>query len=235
MSFKTLIVMTSNNVLGDTGTAAGSWLEELAAPYFVFTDAGCKVDFASIRGGGAPLDPASVSEPWLMAAGKRLLEDAGVMKRLLTAPALSTIDTSAYDAVFLVGGAATMWDFPSDPAIGKALSSALRAGRIAGAVCHGVSGFLNPGVIAEIAKKRMTCISDREDTMIGMDKILPMMPEGPLRKAGAVMSFADEPFGCNAVRDGNLVTGQNPASAGKAAELILEAMRERAKAKAVPA
>ena len=235
MSSKILIVLTSNNVLGATGTAAGSWLEELAAPYYVLADAGCKVDFASIRGGSAPLDPASVSEPWLMPSGVRLLDDAGVMKRLLTAPALSTLDTSIYDAVFLVGGAATMWDFPSDPAVGKVLSAILRSDRIAGAVCHGVSGFLNPGVIAQISKKRMTCISDKEDTMIGMDKIVPMMPEGPLRKAGAIMSFADEPFGCNAIRDGNLVTGQNPASAAKAAQLILEALRERTKGKAVAA
>lgn len=229
MAFKVLMVLTSNNSLGATGPAAGSWLEELAAPYYVLQDAGCKVDFASVRGGGAPLDPASVADPWLLDSGKKLFEDASVMKRLLIAPALSTVKTSDYDAVFLVGGAATMWDFPNDPSVGKVLSEVIKAGGVAGAVCHGVSGFLNPGVIGEIAKKRMTCISDAEDKMIGIDKIVPMMPEGPLRKAGATLSFAAEPFGANAVRDGNIVTGQNPASAAQAATLVLEALRERAK------
>jgi putative intracellular protease/amidase len=227
MNFKVLMVLTSHNALGDTGSAAGSWLEELAAPYYVLGDAGCKVDFASVRGGGAPIDPVSVTDPWLTDSGKRLLDDGAATRKLLTAPALSQVDASAYDAVFLVGGAAVMWDFPHDETVGKVLGETLRSGRVAGGVCHGVGGFLNPGVVSQIAKRRMTCISDQEDALAGFDKIVPMMPESPLRKAGATLTFAAEPFGCNAVRDGNLVTGQNPASAGKCGALILEALRER--------
>lgn len=233
MSKKVLMVLTSQNRLGEKGPAAGSWLEELAGPYYVLADGGCKVDFASVQGGGAPIDPNSLGDPWLTDSGRRLLDDGDVTKRLLTAPALSTVNATEYDAVFMVGGAAVMWDFPTDPSVGMVLGETLRSGRVAGGVCHGVGAFLNPGVVGEIAKKRMTCISDKEDELAGFDKIVPSMPESPLRKAGAELSFAAEPFGCNAVRDGNLVTGQNPASAAECGTLILEALKERSSKKVV--
>lgn len=235
MTHKVLMVMTSQGSLGAGGAPAGSWLEELAGPYYVLKDGGCRVDIASVRGGTTPIDPASVAEPWLTDSGKRLLKDAEAMSRLVASPALSTVDAEQYDAVFLVGGAAVMWDFPNDPAVGQVLAKALKSSRVAGGVCHGVGGFLNPGVVSLVAKRRMTCISDKEDELAGFDKIVPAMPEAPLRKAGAILSFASEPFGCNAVRDGNLVTGQNPASAAKCGALILEALAEKTGSKAVAA
>lgn len=228
MAFKILLVMTSQDRLGDGGASAGSWLEELAAPYYVLLDAGCKVDFASVRGGEAPIDPASAADPWLTDNGRRLLDDAKAMKRLQDTPALSQINGADYDAVFLIGGAAVMWDFPSDPTVGKLLRDVLGSDRVAGGVCHGVAGFLNPGVVALVRQRRMTCISNNEDALAGYDKLVPFMPESPLREAGAQLSFAAEPFGDNAVRDGNLVTGQNPASAAACGRLILQALRERA-------
>jgi putative intracellular protease/amidase len=227
MSHKVLLVATSQNRLGDANTSAGSWLEELAAPYYTLLDAGCSVDVASVRGGEAPIDAASVVDPWLTDHGRRMLDDARTMKRLLDTPSLQQVRAADYDAVFLVGGAAVMGDFPSDAAVGTLLRETLDSGRIAGGVCHGVAGFLNPGVVAKISGRRMTCISDREDALAGYDQLVPFMPESPLRAAGATLSFAAEPFGCNAVRDGNLVTGQNPASAAQCARLMLEALRER--------
>ncbi len=226
MAFGVLFVLTSQDRLGDTDTAAGSWLEELAAPYFVLSDAGCKVDFASIKGGRAPLDPASLEAPWLTPNGTRLLEDADIRARLDATPALATVSTDAYDAVFLVGGAAVMWDFPKDPALGKVLREFAQKGRVTGGVCHGVAGFLNPLAGPIITGRQLTCISDQEDVLAGYDKLVPFMPESPLRKAGARLSFAPEPFGCHAVRDGRLITGGNPASAGRCGELILEALNE---------
>ena len=227
MSHKVLLVTTSQSRLGDDNTTAGSWLEELAAPYYTLLDAGCTVDIASVRGGEAPIDAASVVEPWLTDHGRRLLDDARTMKRLLSTPSLQQVRAADYDAVFLVGGAAVMGDFPSDASVGTLLRETLDGGRIAGGVCHGVAGFLNPGVVAKIAGRRMTCISDREDALAGYDRLVPFMPESPLRAAGATLSFAAEPFGCHAVRDGSLVTGQNPASAARCAVLMLEALRER--------
>ena len=235
MTFKVLLAMTSQNRLGDGGMEAGSWLEELAAPYYGLLDAGCQVDFATVRGGEAPIDPASATDPWLTDNGRRLLGDARAMKRLQDTPALSQLDGTIYDAVFMIGGAAVMWDFPSDAALGKLLREVLSSGRVAGGVCHGVAGFLNPGVASLISQHRMTCISDQEDVLAGYDKLVPFMPESPLREAGAELSFAAEPFGCNAVRDRNLITGQNPASAAACATLILQALRERSATSAATA
>jgi putative intracellular protease/amidase len=227
MASKILIVLTSQGRLGENGAAAGSWLEELAAPYFVFSDAGCKVDLASIRGGEAPIDPASLSDPWLTDNGRRLLDDAKLMARLHATPSLAQVKASDYDAMFLVGGAAVMWDFPSDPALGELMGIFLSSRRVTAAVCHGVAGFLNPAAVSHVRGRQMTCISDAEDRLAGYDNLVPFMPEAFLREAGATLSFAAEPFGRHAVRDGHVVTGENPASAGFCAQLVLDAIAER--------
>ncbi len=228
MSFKVLFVLTSQANFGDSNSSAGSWLEEFAAPYFVLTDAGHTVEFASIKGGEAPIDPVSLQEPWLTDAGRRLLNDAKVMGRLAKTLSLKDVDAAAFDGLYMVGGAAVMWDFPHDKTLGALLGDFSRSGRVFGGVCHGVSGLLNPHAGPDLVKgRRLTCISDQEDIMAGFDKIVPSMPESPLRKAGAQLSFAAEPFGANAVRDGNLVTGQNPASAAACGTLLIEAMSAR--------
>src|SRR5690606_1170252 len=104
------------------------------------------------------------------------------------------------DGIFLVGGAAVMWDFPSDPALGALIAGVHRDGGLMAAVCHGVAGLLNGGVPAELLRgRRLTCISDKEDELAGYDKVVPFMPEARLRDAGAELSFAAEPFGCHAV------------------------------------
>jgi putative intracellular protease/amidase len=227
MSFKVLLVLTSQDRLGSSAVPAGTWLEELAAPYLVLAKAGCEVGFASIKGGAAPIDPASMADPWLTDNGKHLLADTTVMERLGTTTALNGIDAHHYDALFMIGGAAVMWDFPKDPTLGALLRDFAQSGRILGGVCHGVAGFLNPLAGHIVIGRRITCISDNEDKLAGYDQLVPFMPEGPLRAAGAQLSFAAEPFGSHAVRDGALITGENPASAGPCGELILEALRER--------
>ncbi len=233
MTFKVLFVLTSQPNLGEGGGAAGSWLEELAAPYYVLVDAGHTVQFASISGGEAPIDPASLEAPWLTDSGRRLLDDAAAMAQLAKTPALKTVDGKAFDALFMVGGAAVMWDFPHDESLGALLTSYASSGRVFGGVCHGVAGLLNKHAAPGLVKsRRLTCISNQEDAMAGFDKIVPFMPETPLRDAGAELSFAAEPFGNNAVRDGNLVTGQNPASAGACGHLIIEALQARQRAAA---
>lgn len=230
MTYRVLMVLTSHKLLADGETAAGSWLEELAGPYKVFTAAGCAVDFASIKGGQAPIDPASLEAPWLSDAGRSVLDNARVMAQLAQTPALPSFDAAAYDAVFLVGGAAVMWDFPTDPALGRLLQQMGRQGRVTAAVCHGVAGFLNPGAAGLVAGKHITCISDAEDRLAGYDALVPFMPEAPLRSAGARLSFAAEPFGGHAVSDGLVITGQNPASAARCAELVVERMKKTARA-----
>jgi len=233
MTFKILFVLTSQTHLGDSDVAAGSWLEELAAPYFVLKDAGHQIQFATVKGGEAPIDPASLETPWLTDAGRRFLGDAASMARLASTPALEAVDAASFDALFMVGGAAVMWDFPHAPALGHLLSEFAQAGRVFGGVCHGVAGLLNthaaPGLLRS---RRVTCISDQEDRLAGFDTIVPFMPEQPLRDAGAELSFAAEPFGAHVMRDGALVTGQNPASAAGCGRALIEAMEARAAAAA---
>lgn len=226
MSFKVLLILTSQDRLGDSDTGAGTWLEELAAPYFVLSEGGCQVDFASIKGGEAPIDPASLKEPWLTDNGRRLLDNPKLMARLAETPALSAIKAVDYDAAFMIGGAAVMWDFPHDPALGALLGAFAGSGKPYGGVCHGVAGLLNPHAgVNLVAGRKLTCISDHEDALAGYDQLVPFMPESPLRAAGAQLSFAAAPFGANAMRDGNLITGQNPASAGACGALLLEALK----------
>jgi putative intracellular protease/amidase len=233
MSFKVLFVMTSQSHFGDSESAAGSWLEEFAAPYFVLTDAGHTVEFATIQGGQAPIDPVSLDAPWLTDAGRRLLDDAGIIARLSRTPSLKEVDAASFDGLYMVGGAAVMWDFPHDRTLGELLRSFSSSGRVFGGVCHGVSGLLNPHAGPDLVKgRRLTCISNQEDELAGFDKIVPSMPETPLRNAGAQLTFAAEPFAANAVRDGNLVTGQNPASAASCGQLLIEALSARQSAKA---
>src|SRR5690606_26093644 len=133
-------------------------------------DAGHTVEFASISGGEAPIDPASLEAPWLTDAGRRLLDDRAALASLAKTPALKAVDTSAFDALFMVGGAAVMWDFPHDESLGKALSDFAGSGRVFGGVCHGVSGLLNrhaaPGLVKS---RRLTCISNQEDALAGFD------------------------------------------------------------------
>lgn len=236
MTSKVLLVLTSQAQLGEGGAAAGSWLEELAAPYWVLRDAGCMPVLASVRGGEAPLDPASGAEPWLTDNGRRLLGDAEAMAQLKATPSLAALVAEDFDALFLVGGAAVMWDFPQDPLLGRLLRRFAESGRVFGGVCHGVAGLLNVHAGADLVKgRRLTCISDREDALAGYDQLVPFMPEAPLRAAGAILSFAAEPFGVHAVRDGRLVTGQNPASAGACGQLLLEALAVRERAAPVDA
>ncbi|WP_028081747.1 type 1 glutamine amidotransferase domain-containing protein [Solimonas soli] len=236
MASKVLLVLTSQAHLGEGGMAAGSWLEELAAPYWVLHDAGCVPVFASIRGGAAPLDPASRAAPWLTDDGRRLLDDGEAMALLGATPSLAALDADGFDAIFLVGGAAVMWDFPHDALLGRLLRRFADSGRAYGGVCHGVAGLLNPHAGPDFVKgRRLTCISDREDALAGYDKLVPFMPEAPLRAAGAILSFAAEPFGSHAVRDGLLVTGQNPASAGACGQLLIEALATRTRAEPVGA
>jgi putative intracellular protease/amidase len=221
MSKRILFVLTSQADLGASGVKTGSWLEELAASYYTLVDAGHRVEFASPRGGDAPLDPASFEAPWITDAGHRFRADRGAMQRVQTTPSLDAIDPAAYDAVYFIGGAGTVYDFPDNPRIGALLGALDKSGKPIAGVCHGVASLLNAVDGRPFAAGRaLTSISDAEDAAAGYDKLLPMMPEQPLKKAGARYSAA-APFEAHVVEDGNLITGQNPASAPLVAQKLL--------------
>jgi putative intracellular protease/amidase len=232
---RVLMVVTSNDRLGSTGGATGSWLEELAAAYFAFVEAGIEVAIASPRGGKVPLDPASLEVPWLTDCGRRLLAHTVALSRLEGSERLTDINARDFDAVILIGGAGAAWDLPFDRALIDILEVLHRHDRILAGVCHGVLGLT--GARREdgsllVAGCAVTGVSDEEEKLAGYDKVLPMLPQRRMIELGARYSRAAAAFGAHVVRDGNLITGQNPASATPLARTMIALLYEEQSADA---
>jgi len=225
MARKIVFILSSQADLGSPGTVTGSWLEEIAAAYYVLIDAGHQVVFASVKGGVAPVDPVSLNEPWLTPAGKRFLADDAAQQALRTTEPLNRVSLASIDAVYFVGGAGTVWDFPTDAGVARILEAMERDKKLVGAVCHGVCALLNgPAGKPYAAGRTITSFSDQEDIMSGLDKVLPFLTEGRLREKGVDVKVG-EPFAPHVVKERNLVTGQNPASAEGVARAMLEQLR----------
>lgn len=227
---KILIVTTSHDRLGDTGQPTGLWLEELATPYYTLADAGAALTLASIKGGAIPIDPKS-REPdgGVPASVERFLADPKAVAAARATPAIAQINAAEYDAIFLPGGHGTMWDLPESGALARAVGSAFDAGRIIAAVCHGPAGLISAkgaGGHPIVEGKRISSFTDSEEKAVGLAEVVPFLLEARLRLLGARFQTAPDfqPF---AVRDGNLITGQNPASSEKVAELVLEALKDK--------
>jgi putative intracellular protease/amidase len=223
MSRRILMVLTSRAKLGDTDQPTGAWLEELAASYNVFVDAGSTVTLASPAGGAAPIDPMSLQEPWLTADGKRFLEDETAQRALASTAPLSKIDARQFDAIYLVGGAATAWDFPSNPTLTGLVEQLHRAGKPVSGVCHGVLGLSDArssSGASILQGRKVTGISNAEETLTGFDKVVPVLPENRLKERGGQYSCAG-PLECHVMVDDIVLTGQNPASAGPLARAVL--------------
>jgi len=224
-----LIVVTSHDRLGSTGDQTGFWLEELAAPYYVFTDAGMAVDIASPRGGAAPYDPKSLdrtdSRP---KAVERFLADAEAKGKVEASLKLDAIAPGAYDAVFVAGGHGTMWDLPDSAALARLLGETFDRGAAVAAVCHGPAGLVSArrkDGKPIVDGRKLTGFTNAEEEAVKLTGVVPFLLESRLRELGGI--FTGGPlFQAHAVRDGNLVTGQNPASSERAAELVLEALRD---------
>lgn len=226
MTKRILMVVTSHDTLGESGAPTGIWLEELAASYYVFADAGADITIAAPRAGIAPLDPASLEVPWLTESGQRFLKDAAAMARLAGCSSLAALRPLDFDAAYLVGGAGTAWDFPGDAALAAVVEGLWRAGRPVSGVCHGVLGLTaacDKDDRSIIAGRAVTGISNAEEAMTGYDKLVPVLPESRLRDLGGRYSCA-APLAAHVVRDGLLLTGQNPASAGPLAQAVVDAL-----------
>jgi len=219
MSKRIVMVVTSYATLGDSDTPSGLWLEELAAAYYVFADAGCTVTIASPQGGRAPIDPASVVAPWLTDDGKRFLADSAAMAKVDSSRATATLSASDFDAVYCVGGVGAAWDFAADSALARLVETLQRdRARVVAGICHGVLGLT--GAAALVHGKAVTGVSNAEEQAAGYFDIVPERPEDRLKKLGATYSCA-APFAAHVVSDGNIITGQNPASAAPLAAAIL--------------
>jgi putative intracellular protease/amidase len=229
MSRRILIIVTSNARMGDTGKPTGLWAEELAAPYFAFVDAGFDVEIASPQGGAAPVDPGSLKPKGENdAVVERFLADEAAQRKVRATARVAEVDAAAFDAVFFPGGHGTMWDLPGDAGVTRAVESAYAAGKIVAAVCHGPAGLVSarrPDGQPLVAGKRVNAFTDDEEREAGQAETVPFLLESRLRSLGAKFEKTGnwQPF---AVRDGQLITGQNPQSSAEVARLVLQALGE---------
>jgi len=212
MKQKILMIVTSHNILGNTGKPTGFYLSELAHPYEALVDAGCEITVASPKGGDAPIDPTSITPE---------LEKFTPLAK--NTRALHTIKPEDYDAYLVVGGHGTMWDLASNVELNRILPVAFLQGKVVAAVCHGpvaLTHLKNPDGTFMIRNKEVTGFTNEEEYAAGLTKVMPFLLEDELIKAGA--TYLKKPnWTANVVVDGTLVTGQNPASAKGVGEAIV--------------
>lgn len=222
---KILMVLTSHDVLGNTGRKTGFWLEEFAAPYFVFRDAGVELTLASPKGGQPPVDPKSDLPENQTAAMARFKEDGTAQEDLAHTKPLSDMKSGDFDTIFYVGGHGPMWDLVDNTDSIALIESFYNAGKPVAAVCH------SPGVLHRVTfegapivrGKRVTGFADSEEEAVGLTHVVPFLVEDELKRLGGLYEQAPtwEPL---AIVDGRLVTGQNPASSTAAAKALLQLM-----------
>lgn len=220
---KVLMVLTSHEQLGNTGRKTGFWLEELAAPYYVFKDAGAEIVLASPKGGQPPLDPKS-NEPAFQTADTRRFEaDASATAQLAATVRLDSVSQADFDTVFYPGGHGPLWDLAEDATSATLLEAFLANGKPIALVCHA------PGVLQHVKTpagrplvegKQVTGFSNTEEDAVELTDIVPFLVEDVLKARGGVYAKGPD-WAPYIVQDGLLITGQNPASSAAAATRLL--------------
>jgi putative intracellular protease/amidase len=225
-----LMVLTSHFQLGNTGMLTGYWLEEFAAPYYVFKDAGVNITLASPMGGRPPLDPKSDEPSAQTDATRRFKLDSEAQKLLANTQKLKDVLAIEFDAVYYPGGHGPMWDLAENAFSIKLIEAMLAANKTVAAVCHA------PAVLRHVKNidgthfvknKRITGFSNSEENVAGLSEVVPFLLEDMLKMEGAQYSKGPD-WGVYVVSDGFLVTGQNPASSELVATTILKTIRSSA-------
>ena len=222
-----LMVLTSHDQLGNTGKKTGFWLEEFAAPYYVFKDAGANITVVSPAGGQPPLDPSSDAPESQTDATRRFKSDTAAQAVLAHTGKLSGVSGADFDALFYPGGHGPLWDLAEDAHSIKLIESMAAAGKTISAVCHA------PGVLKNVKAadgsplvkgKKVTGFTNTEEAAVKLTDIVPFLVEDMLAKNGGLYSKgADwQPY---VVTDGKLITGQNPASSEAAAHAVLSQLK----------
>lgn len=225
-----LFVVTSHATIGDTGKPTGLWLEELAVPYYAFMDAGYKVEIASVKGGKVPVDPKSQKSIGENSpAVERFLKDETAKAQVANTPSIDALDVSRYTAVFLPGGHGTMWDMPESKALASAIVSTLERGDVVAAVCHGSAGLVNARFengVPVVKGREISAFTNSEEEAAGLAGEVPFLLETRLEELGAKIHKVPN-FLPLAVADGNLITGQNPASSEKVAQFVIKHLKSK--------
>jgi putative intracellular protease/amidase len=215
-----LFIATSHGQLGDTGRNTGLWLEEFAAPYYLFKDAGADITIASPKGGRVPLDPRSQSIMVATRNTKRFLKDEDAMVLLANSVLLEEINADDFDVAFLPGGHGPMWDIAGNKTVKQLLENFISKDKPVAAVCHGVAGLLslqNDKGELLIKGKQLTGFSNSEEKSAGLTDVVPFLLESALHAAGAVYSKGPD-YISHVMVDDNVITGQNPASSEEVAK-----------------
>ena len=220
---KILMVLTSHDKLGETGKKTGFWLEEFAAPYYVFKDAGAEVTLASPKGGHPPLDPTSDADDAQTEATKRFKSDQAAQSALAHTVVLSAVSADGFDAIFYPGGHGPLWDLAEDADSIKLIETFASSDRPIGAVCHAPAVFKHPkGADGKplVSGKTVTGFTNTEEEGVGLTKVVPFLIEDMLKANGGRYEKSAD-WASFVVTDGKLVTGQNPASSEDAARKLL--------------
>lgn len=220
---KILLVLTSHDQLGDTGLKTGFWLEEFAAPYYVFKDQGAEITIASPKGGLPPLDPSSDGEDFQTDATRRFAEDKESQQHLATSLKLDSINSEDYDAVFYPGGHGPLWDLSEDKNSQAIIENQFNAGKPVGLVCHALAALrhtTSENGDALVKGKRVTGFSNSEEAAVQLTEVVPFLVEDNLIENGGLYQKGDDWVSYIEV-DGNLITGQNPASSEAVANAML--------------
>ena len=234
---KVLIVLTSHDQLGNTGRKTGFWLEELAAPYYVFKDVGAEITLASPKGGQPPLDPKSNEPNFRTDLTRRFEADAAAKAQLAATVRLDGVKQDPFDTLFYPGGHGPMWDLAEDQSSMKLIESFLAAGKPVALVCHA------PGVLRHVETpdgkplvegRNVTGFTNGEEEEVRLTKVVPFLVEDELLRLGAVFSKVKN-WGVHTITDGLLITGQNPASSGPAAKLVVERLTTKPARTSAPA
>ncbi|MDF2913019.1 type 1 glutamine amidotransferase domain-containing protein [Pantoea agglomerans] len=223
---KILMVLTSHDELGTTGKKTGFWLEELAAPYYAFLDAGVEITLASPKGGQPPLDPKSDEPDSQTDETRRFHADSAAQAVLASTVKLDTVDQEAFDAVFYPGGHGPLWDLANDKHSISLIEQTLQAGKPVALVCHA------PGVLRDVKNadgtplvkgKKVTGFTNSEEEGVGLTEVVPFLVEDVLKQNGGLYSRGDD-WQSYTVQDGLLITGQNPGSSAETAKVLLTSL-----------
>lgn len=223
-----LIVLTSHDRLGDTGKPTGFWLEELAAPYYVFKDAGAQLTLASPQGGQPPLDPKSDEADAQTPSTERFNRDAEARAALAQTKRLAEVSAADFDGLFYPGGHGPLWDLAESRESAALIEAFLAADKPVAAVCHAPGVLKNvkgPDGAPVVKGRHVTGFSNSEEEAVGLTKVVPFLVEDMLKAAGGRYSKGAD-WQSNVEVDGLLVTGQNPASSEEGAKALLQLLKQ---------
>ena len=223
MAKKILMVLTSHDDLGNTGEKTGFWVEEFAAPYYAFVDAGAEITLASPNGGQPPIDPTSTLADFQTDATKRYDNDSAAQALMANTKVLSELNASDFDAVFYPGGHGPLWDLAEDKNSIALIEGFHKNNKPVAAVCHAPAVFKNTkntdGTFL-VNGKKVTGFTNGEEEAVQLTSIVPFLVEDMLKNNGGIYSKKAD-WNPHAVEDELLITGQNPASSELVAELLL--------------